>query len=79
MVFKISDLTRRQFINVPNGRRLGAIKDVHVDEKGTITAVVLRSSKRILGIIPWGKDVVIPWSQVKKIGIDAVLVEAEEA
>ncbi|RDV84736.1 YlmC/YmxH family sporulation protein [Ammonifex thiophilus] len=78
-MFKVSELTRRQFINVLNGRRLGAIKDVHVDEKGMITAVVLHSGKRFLGIFPWGKDVVIPWSQVKKIGVDAVLVEAEEA
>jgi sporulation protein YlmC with PRC-barrel domain len=38
---------------------------------------VLSGGKRLLGLFSAGKDIVIPWEKVKKIGIDTVLVEIE--
>lgn len=77
-MFKASELADRDIVNIIDGRRLGAVKDMHVDEAGTVQAVVLQGPKKLLGLLH-GKDVVIPWSQVRKVGVDAVLVEWREA
>lgn len=74
-MFKASELARRDFINVIDGRRLGPVVDLHIDEKGVVTALVVRGGRRYLGLFRWGREMVIPWQQVKKIGVDAVLVE----
>jgi len=75
-LFKISDLGTRDIINVVDGRRLGPIKDVHIDqETGTVQALVLRGGNRYLRMLRLGRDVVVPWSSIRKIGVDAVLVE----
>ena len=74
-MFKVSELVKRDFINVVDGRRLGPVKDMHIDEKGTVVALVLGGGKRYLGLFRLGRDQVIPWEQIRKIGVDAVLVE----
>lgn len=74
-MLRVSELTRRDFVNVVDGRRLGPVKDMHIDEKGAVTALVLQPGKKHLGLFRFGRDLVIPWSQIKKIGVDTVLVE----
>lgn len=77
-MFRASELGERDIVNVADGRRLGAVKDMHVDETGTVQAVVVRGPRKLWGL--WhGKDVIIPWSQIRKVGVDAVLVELGEA
>ncbi|MEW5762975.1 MAG: YlmC/YmxH family sporulation protein [Bacillota bacterium] len=79
-MFKISDLGARDIINVVDGRRLGPIKDVQIDqETGTVQAIVLRGGSRYLRLLRLGRDVVVPWSSIRKIGVDAVLVEVNPA
>lgn len=74
-MLRVSELTRRDFVNVVDGRRLGPVKDMHIDEKGMVTALVLQPGKKRLGLFRMGRDLVIPWNQIKKIGVDTVLVE----
>lgn len=75
-MFKASDLASRDIINVMDGRRLGLIKDLEIDyETGTVRALVLQSKEKYLRVFRRGKDVVVPWTQIKKIGVDAILVE----
>lgn len=78
MIFRISELGLRDMVNLIDGAKLGSIKDVHINtETGQVEALVLSSGKRLLGLFRAGKDVVIPWEKVRKIGIDTVLVEVE--
>lgn len=76
-MFKVTDLTRRDIINLADGAKLGAVKDIHIDpETGTVKALVLQGPKRF-GLLGVGRDVVVPWENIKKIGTDAVLVELD--
>lgn len=76
-MFKISDLTRRDIVNLADGAKLGAVKDIHIEPTtGTVTAFVLEGPRRF-GLLASGRDVVIPWSKIKKIGIDTVLVDLD--
>lgn len=79
--FKISDLGLRDIVNLVDGAKLGPVKDVHIDlETGKVLSLVLSSGNRkYFGLMSAGKDTVVPWEKIKKIGVDTVLVEVESA
>ena len=77
MSIKFTQLQCKEVICVSDGRRLGLISDVVVEvPEGSVRAIIVPGKCRGLGL--WGpqEDYVIPWSCVKRIGPDIVLVEA---
>ena len=78
-MFKISDLAKRDIINITDGSRLGPVKDIHIDSAaGTVVALVLKTPKRrYMGLMSAGQDIVVPWDKIRKIGVDAVLVDID--
>lgn len=78
MQVKISDLGLRDIVNLSDGAKLGPVTDIYIDlETGKITALVLSGSRKYFGLMSAGRDVVVPWEKIKKIGVDTVLVEME--
>ena len=72
----VADLQRKEVININDGTRLGYVYDIEFDiEKGTITALRV-PGKPPLSIFGKREDYVVPWSAVKKIGDDIILVDA---
>jgi YlmC/YmxH family sporulation protein len=77
-VVRTSELRVKDVVNVLDGRRLGAISDLELDlDTGRVTALVVPGPGRILGLFGRDQDLVVPWSQVRKIGVDVILVEVE--
>lgn len=75
-MIKASELAVKDIINLADGAKLGPVKDVHIDlESGRIVSLVLEPPRRYFGLLRDGRDIVIPWEQVKKFGVDTVLVE----
>lgn len=75
-MFKVSELGRKDIINIVDGAKLGPVKDMHLDlESGKVKAIVLQGPRRYFRLFGAGQDVVVAWEKVKKIGQDAVLVE----
>lgn len=74
---KASDL-RKEVIDIRTGRRLGELVDVEIDdETGRITAIVVPGDQKLFGILGSGPDVTIPWTRIRKIGPDCILVEVD--
>ncbi|SFG61714.1 sporulation protein, YlmC/YmxH family [Desulfotomaculum arcticum] len=77
-MFKITDLTKKDIINVKDGAKLGPVKDVHINSAdGKVVAIVLDGPRRFLGLMSAGKDNVVPWEKIKLVGKHAVLVEVD--
>ena len=76
MSVKFTELQCKEVICVCDGRRLGFVADVLVEiPEGKICALVVPGPCRVLGIAGRNDDYVIPWSCVKKIGPDILLVD----
>lgn len=74
-MIKISELQSKDVVNVSDGRKLGQIHDLEVDlHQGEIQALVVPGESRLFGLWSGGKEWVIPWNQIVKIGTDVILV-----
>lgn len=73
---KISELRLRDVINTVDGKRLGTIKDIDFDlEAGKIKSLILPgNSSRFFSLFARSDEVVVPWENIMKIGIDVILV-----
>ena len=69
---RLSDLQLKEIVNVSNGKRVGKIIDVNVDEKGNIINLVLEDRR---GRKFNHEEYNILWSQIIKIGDDIILVD----
>ena len=70
----LSDLQRKDIVNILDGKRLGRIVDAEIDESGTIIHFVIEP-KRFFKLFHIRDDVLITFKQIKKIGEDVILVE----
>jgi YlmC/YmxH family sporulation protein len=77
-MIRISDFQMKDVVNVADGKKLGNIGDIDIDlNTGKIEAVIINSS-RMLGFFGKDDDVVIPWTNIVKIGADVILVRYKE-
>ncbi|WP_129596421.1 YlmC/YmxH family sporulation protein [Anaerophilus nitritogenes] len=73
------DLREKEIINITDGRRLGYVSDIEVNlEKGRIEALVLPGPGKILNFFGKENDYLITWSEIKKIGVDVILVALKD-
>ena len=76
---RICELKEKEVINVCSGKRLGCIADVEINIcTGEIEAIVIPGPGKICGFFGTDCEYVIPFSCIKKIGPDIVLVEIKE-
>ncbi|GIP39688.1 hypothetical protein J31TS4_29680 [Paenibacillus sp. J31TS4] len=76
---KISDFQSKDVVNIVDGKKLGQISDLELDlRQGRIDSIVVPHQGRFFGFFGNGTDVVIPWRNIVKIGMDVVLVKLDE-
>lgn len=78
---RISDLRLLDIVNVKDGRRLGVIKDLDLDlERGVVKGIIVPGPARSWGLFGSSRpeDYIVPWDRVKKIGVDVILVDADD-
>ena len=69
---RLSDLQRKEIVNIVDGKRIGIIIDVIVDEKGNINTLVLEDRR---GRKFSREEYNIMWNQIVKIGDDIILID----
>ncbi len=70
------DFRHKEVINIIDGKRLGFVQDVTADfETGTIKEIIVPGNTKFLNLFSSKEELVIPWSSIKTIGEDIILVE----
>lgn len=78
-MIKLSDLQIKEVIVVTNGKRLGHIYDLEIDEiSGRINAIILISRDSKNSFFGKPKELIVYWDQIVTIGSDVILVEASQ-
>lgn len=74
----LHDLAEKDVIRIQNGENLGRIDDILFDEgNGRIQSVLLRGRGRMLGLLGYDDDLLLPWESIRRIGADVIIVDAD--
>ncbi len=71
---RMSELQNKNVINLVDGKNIGNIIDMSVDEKGVTTGLIVEKKKFFISFFSNNKEIVIKWNQIEKIGEDVILV-----
>lgn len=72
---RISDFQTKEIVNVENGKRLGHVGDLDVNlSSGKIENLIIPGAGKIMGLFGRDNDIVVPWSNIVRIGADVILV-----
>ena len=77
---RIDELKNKQVVCIKDGCVLGFVSDVELDTvSGSLTAIIIFGRVRIFGLFGRDEDIVIPWSEIKVIGKETILVSTDPA
>jgi YlmC/YmxH family sporulation protein len=73
---RVYDLRQKEVINCEEGTRYGFVSDLEIDvNEGRILGLIVPGPGRVFGVFGREQEYRIPWSKIKKIGEDIILVE----
>lgn len=73
---RLSELQRKDIVNINDGRIIGRIIDAEINEKdGALESLIIEKSKYIRNLFTTENDLKIKFEQIKKLGSDVILVE----
>jgi YlmC/YmxH family sporulation protein len=78
---RLSDLVGKEIINIFDGVRLGTIgdSDMIIDpESGEVVSIILPGRSNFLNLWMDRQEIEIPWSSVKKVGSEVIIVDLDE-
>ncbi|HHY74538.1 MAG TPA: YlmC/YmxH family sporulation protein [Bacillus bacterium] len=71
----ITDFQIKDVVNIADGKKLGNITDIDINlVTGKIDAIIIQTGSKMMGLFGRNDEVVIPWSNIVKIGTDVILV-----
>ena len=72
---RLSDLQSKDIVNTIDGRNIGNIIDVKIDEHtGAILCLVVEPNKKMISFMNRGIDTEVSWKNIERIGEDVILV-----
>jgi len=72
ILVRLSDLQNKDIVNIIDGKRIGNIIDVSLDETGKMISLIVSKSKFNLFN---NSEIEIKWNQISKIGEDVILID----
>ncbi len=70
------DFKHKEVINIKDAKRLGFVQDVTADfETGTIKEIIVPGNTKFFNLFSSGEELTIPWTSIKAIGDDIILVD----
>ncbi len=76
---RLCELKEKEVINVCNCKCLGFVVDIDIDVcTGVVLALISPGCGKMWSLFGRGSELLIPWSQVVRVGPDIILVEIPE-
>lgn len=72
----LSDLQTKEIINMLDGKKLGKIVDVEI-ENNKIINLVIESKKSVFNLFKRNDDILLNFNNIEKIGEDVILVRKD--
>lgn len=73
---KLSELQRKNIVELSTGKIIGRIIDIEFNiEDGKLKGLIVERSKYLKSIFSSEMDLIIKYEEIKKIGEDVILVE----
>ncbi|MDD2497072.1 MAG: YlmC/YmxH family sporulation protein [Desulfitobacteriaceae bacterium] len=79
---RLSELIGKKIINVYDGGILGTVgdSDLVIDPfSGEIESIILPNKSNLINVWFQKQQLVIPWSSVKKVGSEVIVVDLDES
>lgn len=73
---KISELQRKDIVNLNNGKKIGRIVDVEIDaNNGSMISLIVEKGKYFKNLFNSDSEVLVKFNQIKKMGEDVILID----
>ncbi|WP_333859073.1 YlmC/YmxH family sporulation protein [Clostridium sp.] len=77
-LFSLANLKDMEVIDINTGIKLGFIRDLKVNcKEHRIISIILPSQTGKVSFFGKNEDLEVPWDNVKKIGVDVILIDGE--
>lgn len=71
---RLSELQNKTVINLTDGKNIGNIIDLSIDESGKAIGLIVEKHKFLISYFSSQKEISIKWEQIEKIGEDVIFV-----
>jgi YlmC/YmxH family sporulation protein len=76
---RLSDLQSKDVISVTDGKKIGNIIDIEIEEEtGKIASLIVEPTHFFLNFLAAHQEFQIYWPDIEKIGEDVILVKMKE-
>lgn len=73
---RMSELQRKDIVNINDGKIIGRIIDAEIDSKdGSLISLIIEKNKYIRSLFTSENDLTIKFEQIKKLGTDVILID----
>ena len=72
----LSELQKKEIIDINSGKRIGIIIDVIVSQEGTVKSLIVEERK--LKRFTANEERTVNWQQIVKIGDDIILIDSKK-
>jgi len=74
---RLSDLQNKDVVDIKDGKVIGKIIDIEIDENGNLIKIIVEKYKFLISMFTTHAEIEVNWSDIKKIGEDIILVSFE--
>ena len=72
------ELCTKEVVQLKDGACLGRVDDLELDEaEARIESLLLLGRPRLFGLLGRDETLTIPWADIERIGLDAILVRTD--
>lgn len=74
---RLSDLQHKDVVNMLDGKKIGNIIDVSIDNEGKMSGLIVEKNRFLISMFTNKNEIEISWKQIEKIGEDVILVKID--